>query len=350
MDVNTRNIPPPSGSVSKFDHPPNGNHIAIPIITLCAVISAISYSMRFRIQSDFMLNLTVIAFPLYWVYIYYSVRLSETSGYLVHEWGIRLKDTTAFSYICWLATLLYLWIIALVKCAIMLEWTRIFAPEGTNTYLSWSWYATGAAISLLSIILFIMDLVNCTPFSGNWDVSIAERQCRFSVPAFGLASSIVNLTLEIIPLVLVQKKKKLGVSLIFFIGIIGCVAGTVRLYYATQFYVSDDTSYFFSIMALCSLSETTCANLILCVPCTPKAVKGFKQTKSFATLRSYTTLRSGATTNASNTRRTEPTLQVHVTNEIDSVSKPNDSWIMMSSRGSGRDSVYSGDSDRHHLV
>lgn len=109
----------------------------------------------------------------------------------------------------------------------MLEWTRIFAPEGTNTYLSWSWYATGAAISLLSIILFIMDLVNCTPFSGNWDVLIAGRQCRFSVPAFGLASSMVNLTLEIIPLVLVQKViwglhmswKKLGVSLIFLIGI-----------------------------------------------------------------------------------------------------------------------------------
>lgn len=110
----------------------------------------------------------------------------------------------------------------------MLEWTRIFAPEGTNTYLSLSWYATGAAISLLSIIIFIMDLVNCSPFTGNWDVLVVGRHCRFSVPAFGLASSIVNLTLEIIPLVLVQRviwglhmswKKKLGVSLIFFIGI-----------------------------------------------------------------------------------------------------------------------------------
>ncbi|EEA23757.1 hypothetical protein TMatcc_006830 [Talaromyces marneffei ATCC 18224] len=364
IDLNGPTIPPPGGSVSNLDNPPNGNHIAIPIITLCAVISAISYLIRFYAKyvmkkvnaSDY---LTVVAFPLYWVYIYYSYHLSETSGYLVHEWDIRLKDITAFSYICWLATLLYLWIIALVKCAIMLEWTRIFAPEGTNTYLSRSWYATGAAISLLSIILFIMDLVNCTPFSGNWDVLVAGRHCRFSVPAFGLASSIVNLTLEIIPLVLVQKviwglhmswKKKLGVSLIFFIGIIGCAASTVRLYYATQFYVSNDTSYFFSIMALCSLSETTCANLILCVPCTPKAIKGFKQTQSFTTLRSYTTLRSRPTTTSATTVRSEPTFEVHVTNEIDSVSKPNDSWIMMTSRGSRRDSAYSGDSDRHHLV
>lgn len=47
IDLNGPTIPPPSGSVSNFDNPPNGNHIAIPIITLCAIISAISYSIRF---------------------------------------------------------------------------------------------------------------------------------------------------------------------------------------------------------------------------------------------------------------------------------------------------------------
>lgn len=46
IDLDGPTIPPPSGSVSNFDSPPNGNHIAIPIIILCAVISAISYSIR----------------------------------------------------------------------------------------------------------------------------------------------------------------------------------------------------------------------------------------------------------------------------------------------------------------
>lgn len=46
IDLDGPTIPPPSGSVSDFDSPPNGNHIAIPLITLCAVISAISYSIR----------------------------------------------------------------------------------------------------------------------------------------------------------------------------------------------------------------------------------------------------------------------------------------------------------------
>lgn len=40
-------IPAPTGSVSILDNPPNGNHIAIPIITVCVVVSAIFYLVRF---------------------------------------------------------------------------------------------------------------------------------------------------------------------------------------------------------------------------------------------------------------------------------------------------------------
>lgn len=40
-------IPAPPGYVSILDNPPNGNHIAIPIITLCVVLSAFSFLLRF---------------------------------------------------------------------------------------------------------------------------------------------------------------------------------------------------------------------------------------------------------------------------------------------------------------
>lgn len=39
--------PPPAGTVPNLDNPPNGNHIAIPIITTCVVVTAISYVIRF---------------------------------------------------------------------------------------------------------------------------------------------------------------------------------------------------------------------------------------------------------------------------------------------------------------
>lgn len=130
--------------------------------------------------------------------------------------------------VCWLATLLYLWIIALVKCSILLEWMTIFVPNGNHTYFNWTCYGTCAAICSLSITIFIMDLVNCTPFASNWDMLIPGGFCRFKIAQFGLASATTNFTLDLIPLILAQKviwglqiswNKKAGVSLIFLIGL-----------------------------------------------------------------------------------------------------------------------------------
>ncbi|TVY90019.1 hypothetical protein LAWI1_G003313 [Lachnellula willkommii] len=193
------------------DNAPNGNHIAIPIITICVIDSAIFYAIRFYAKYlGKQTNLADSVQPIFWVYVYYSYRLSWTSGYLVHEWDIPLKDIAAFSYacspyVCWIATLLYLWVIALVKCAILLEWINIFVPKGKRSHFTWICYATCGAIVSLSIIIFIMDLVNCTPFARNWNALIPGGFCRFKVPEFGLASTTANLTLDLIPLVLAQR-------------------------------------------------------------------------------------------------------------------------------------------------
>jgi hypothetical protein len=124
----------------------------------------------------------------------------------------------------------YFWNIAFVKCAILLEWKNIFAPTtGKQSYLTWLWYASAATIAAFSLILFIMDLANCTPFEANWNVLIPDAYCRFKVPGFAVASSITNLILELIPLALAQRaiwnlnlsrRKKLGVSGVFLIGIL----------------------------------------------------------------------------------------------------------------------------------
>ncbi|KAH8689032.1 hypothetical protein BGW36DRAFT_309012 [Talaromyces proteolyticus] len=336
--------PAPNGTESNLDNPPNGNYIAIPIISVCVVVTVLSYALRF--YAKYLLKsinvadyLTIIAFPLYWAYIYYSYRLSWTPGYLVHEWDIRLKDMAAFSYICWIATILYLFIVALVKCAILSEWTNLFFPKGTRNWLTYIWWTSGALISSLSFILFVLDLVNCTPFSGNWDPLAQGRYCRFSVPAFSVASAATNLGLELIPLTIAQKviwsmhltwKKRLGVSVIFLISIVGCVSSTVRLYYSTRFYTSSDSSYYFSILALCTLCETTCANLVLCVPSVPKVVRGLMQSRVFKRLRSRFTR-----TNASNT--TDNSKDTGLSSKL----QPD--WFMMGARGKPDKTTYTKD-------
>src|SRR3954462_1679086 len=118
---------------------------------------------------------------------------------------------------------------ALVKCAILLEWLNIFVPHGQSTYFTYVSYATCGAITALSSVLFIMSMANCTPFEANWNSLLPGAFCRFSVPKSTLASAIANSVLDVVPLVLAQKviwglhlswTKKLGVSLMFLVGIL----------------------------------------------------------------------------------------------------------------------------------
>ncbi|PVH91991.1 hypothetical protein DM02DRAFT_663392 [Periconia macrospinosa] len=300
--LNGPTIPSPNGFY-QLDDPPNGNHIAIPVTSICCVLSAMFFLVRFYAKistkkynsSDY---LTAIAFPLYWVYIYYTFKLSWTPGFMINMWNIRLRDISDFSWVCWIATNLYLVIIALVKCAILLEWVNLFVPRGQSNYFSWISYATCVAISLYSIILFSMNFANCTPFESNWNQLSPNRFCRFKVPHFALASAIVNSILDVVPLLLAQKviwglklpnKKKLGVSIMFLVGIIGFASALLRVVYAVQFMSSPDVSYYFSIMGLLSLCETTCTNIILCVPFLPKLVKSFQESTVFLGVRSRLT-------------------------------------------------------------
>lgn len=98
----------------------------------------------------------------------------------------------------------------------------------------------------------------------------------------------------------------------------------MRIYYATQFYVSPDVSYYFSILAISSLAETLAANMVLCIPFTPRALQGLKQTKVYTHLKGYVTVKSdGAATNQSERYYTS-------SNELRNIRKPREHWFMSS--------------------
>ncbi|KAI1759671.1 hypothetical protein GGR53DRAFT_526974 [Hypoxylon sp. FL1150] len=81
--------------------------------------------------------------------------------------------------------------------------------------------------------------------------------------------------------------KKIGVSIVFAIGLVGIIAAVVRTYYivneSTE-YETDFTYAFSSVMVSC-LAEGACIILIMCAPCTPKAVAALPST--FSNMRSW---------------------------------------------------------------
>lgn len=53
LDLEGPTTPAPNGSISILDNPPNSNNIAIAIITVCVVFSAIFYLARFYFVGSF---------------------------------------------------------------------------------------------------------------------------------------------------------------------------------------------------------------------------------------------------------------------------------------------------------
>ncbi|RYP65140.1 hypothetical protein DL769_006419 [Monosporascus sp. CRB-8-3] len=120
----------------------------------------------------------------------------------------------------------------------------------------------------------ILVNVNCTPHAPNWNPFI-PGVCRIDIKRLSFSSAIINLILDFIPLLLPQhviwrlrmsNSKKVGVSIVFLVGLLACISALIRLVSTVQFQASEDTTYSFSALALYSLVEITCGFLVLSVP------------------------------------------------------------------------------------
>lgn len=116
-----------------------------------------------------------------------------------------------------------------VKIAILLEFKAIFVPRGTRNYFFWITYITIGVILLLNVIGFVLVNANCSPYDGNWNAFAPGRFCRFNFGKLSVASAATNFVFDMVPLFLPQRiiwglhtsrTKKLGVSIIFLVGIL----------------------------------------------------------------------------------------------------------------------------------
>ena len=84
------------------------------------------------------------------------------------------------------------------------------------------------------------------------------------------------------------RSKKVGVSIIFAIGILGCIAALVRMVETIIHIDSGDYIYNFSALMVCSGAELTCGFLIVCVPSLPKAFQAMGLSKWKSTVSFWT--------------------------------------------------------------
>lgn len=188
---------------------------------------------------------------------------------------------------------LYIIGVVTLKVAILLEWKNIFVPHGTRNFVFWAIHAMIWSCIFFYLSTIIAFNVACTPYEAFWN-KLIEGNCDRVNPGFIDMSTgaIVNFVTDVVILLLPQRaiwrlnmstRKKVGVSVVFSVGLLACVTALLRLISTEQYSKSLDFTYNFSPLTLYTVAELTCGFLVMCMPTMPKVFSILKSKLSSLT-------------------------------------------------------------------
>ncbi|GAP87777.2 putative ribosomal protein L36e [Rosellinia necatrix] len=201
----------------------------------------------------------------------------HTTGHFVHQWNFRVGGLAPFYRNGFYATILYEAVMLAIKPMILLEWIRIFASAGPRTAFNWTCYILAAINILLYLGSILTDAVSCTPREYWWDRTI-EGHCantRDLPIVTGVLNAVIDLFILLLPQGIIwrlqmSRRKRLGVSLVFFVGIISVAAAITRTVLSFTYAESYDVTYNFSLAGTFTLVEMTFAIVVFAAPTVPK--------------------------------------------------------------------------------
>ncbi|GAB1192744.1 hypothetical protein APSETT444_001940 [Aspergillus pseudonomiae] len=119
--------------------------------------------------------------------------------------------------------------------------------------------------------------MQCRPHRAIWEFYLPSK-C-YSLPDVMLCSAAVQVISDVCMFLLPQKmiwslhmnwQKKMGISIIFGVGILASIAACFRLAHTVTFAKSTDTMYFIGPLLFWACAEMTCGFFIFSVPCLSK--------------------------------------------------------------------------------
>ncbi|KAI1645182.1 uncharacterized protein F4817DRAFT_360253 [Daldinia loculata] len=262
-------LPPPDGVEPNFEDPPNHNALGYGLLSAMLAVGTIA--MFFRI----------LARVLFVVYLGCAYQVLKFPGFYVHQWDVRVRDMERILYPFNIASNSYNGMIGALKVAILLEWLRIFNPTGTRGTFFWACHIILWINLLFYAASFFAINLACIPRQKIWDKTISGGHC-FNQNDLYLAGTIVNLISDVAILIIPQRviwslqmtfKRKIGISLIFAIGLLCCGIAAARIATTLESAKEPDSVYYLPKLVFLGTAEMLCALLVFCFPAFPQAIK-----------------------------------------------------------------------------
>ncbi|KAI0970100.1 hypothetical protein F4678DRAFT_480782 [Xylaria arbuscula] len=257
--LNLPGLVPPIGVIPNFANPPNQNGLTIAVVTLCASVAT-------------------VLFLAYIACIYAISVMIHDVGFFVHQWNLHVRDVVVFIYNIYTFLTAYAVMMFFAKTAILLEWIRIFvADRQRNAFFYAACFLIGLNTGVYAAGAIATGLA-CIPREKLWHPWIPGRCIdRYVLDTF---TAFVNLAIDLGVFLLPQKviwklqmskKRKIGISILFSVGIIACASAAGRAYYTVTLDFEGDVTYEASPAFLFGLAEMTTVLMVFCIPSIPKA-------------------------------------------------------------------------------
>ncbi|XXG99238.1 hypothetical protein Hte_005575 [Hypoxylon texense] len=255
-------LEPPVGVTPDFDHNGGSHTVGYFVVIFCSVLSTLALLSRL--------------------------------GPRIALRRIRAEDVFLFiAYGVHLASIFYGLAIMFLKAAILMDWLQIFVPTGQRNLLFWVLH-----ILIWSNILFfasgtLIELFRCHPREKIWNPLFEGGSCPVDIKANNMASGLINLVSDLAILLApqwviwrsnVSRSRKIGVSLLFVIGIFATACGITRLVVLFELMASPDELYYIPDIGLWGIGEITAGFLIIGIPSAPKTIKSMPGSDSVTSL------------------------------------------------------------------
>ncbi|KAI0481933.1 hypothetical protein GGR56DRAFT_617870 [Xylariaceae sp. FL0804] len=277
-------LAPPPGHVSNFDNSWNLNGVAEAANAACVVATVLVVAARFydrvycmrKILLEDMLALAGLV--TYFAAIGCSYRITLTVGQFTHMWDIRLRDIAAPFYVYHLGDNFFAVTIGFTKAAILVEWNRIFVPPGTRNSFYWICKAILVLSSLISVAYVVAENMSCFPHAKIYNPLITEGYCInqtiWQVPG-AIGAVLCTVFIIVLPQhtiwrLQMPRKNRVGISLIFMVGLLALGTSIARTVSTFEYIHSSDKTYTITRTYLWALAEMTCYNLAFCAPAIPR--------------------------------------------------------------------------------
>ncbi|ETS76596.1 hypothetical protein PFICI_11983 [Pestalotiopsis fici W106-1] len=313
----------PNGTVSNLINPPNRNDIGIPVMATFFALVIITGLLRLYSRVFVVRNMKLedyLGFTAYCWDVFAMVNGIYSTGAL----DLRHAHADDLVQWIWIYRLIYAVVMLFAKAAILLEWRHLFVPTRTR---NWFFWATTAMIVVNTVaygVAIIMTCRRCNPPKKIWQPWV-DGTCAdlYSQKSTDIATSYINLVMDIVILLLPQpviwklkltKQRRIGVSLVFSLGVFVLVCAIGRIHSNTVMdYIANSTRGG-AINMIWAYGEATFVMVVFASPGIPRAfTKQAWVVSLVSTFRSWTRLGDSTKGNSNGSvwaRKTPPSWSI----------------------------------------